>query len=492
MDAAITRLIATAAKKTVQDPEKAFSWVAKVVIVVFIVTAIFLTMFTGLIGCFAGASLSDDFDPMDAAVYREVSKIYKNSMELLRGHLEQRKEELTEEYMDTVIETEPVWVEGHWKDVETDTEQENLQETEEVDQIRVINPRRLPTLEEENFGNNETPVSPSLEPDEGMTGGETEQKPSKEWVDGYWDTMPVEKQVCRARIDIQLNEMNLAYILAYLTVTEEDIWAQRTATVSAEKVNSFINYVMPMKEKKTDIPEEDQASAEGDEKYITTEILLYNDILPVYDVADHYFADDENVYEMFNLSFDLYLSFLGSEGLYADQGSGDFHVVYHEGGIEIPHYFQSDYSNVAYGNGTIASSGCALTCIAMVVSGLKNEEISPVDVLKFTGNKYYVPGSGSAWSIFDGCARHYGLTCRSLGKNLKAVQEALQSGKPVIASMAPGVFTGGGHFIVIRGMTQDGYFLVNDPNMSNYNKYGTDRFLTSTVLKEAKNFWSYE
>lgn len=51
-----------------------------------------------------------------------------------------------------------------------------------------------------------------------------------------------------------------------------------------------------------------------------------------------------------------------------------------------------------------------------------------------------------------------------LEKSPQSVLDALASGKPVIASMSPGTFTKGGHFIVIRGVTADGYFLINDPN----------------------------
>lgn len=64
--------------------------------------------------------------------------------------------------------------------------------------------------------------------------------------------------------------------------------------------------------------------------------------------------------------------------------------------------------------------------------------------------------------IPDGGA-HYGLTVTGIGNNSTKLVEALQDGKLVIALMSKGHFTNGGHFIVLRGITEDGKILVADP-----------------------------
>ena len=54
--------------------------------------------------------------------------------------------------------------------------------------------------------------------------------------------------------------------------------------------------------------------------------------------------------------------------------------------------------------------------------------------------------------------------------------------------MKPGDFTETGHFIVLRGITQDGKLLVNDPNNISRSEKEWDM---DTVLKQIKAAWSY-
>lgn len=472
MDAAIGKIvtiIARLAKQTFKEPEKVLSVPAKIIITILLVLAIIGNAAGSLIGCFQGVDLKEEnINPAEAYIYQAVEKFYSAYMEKMQEQMNKRKEELQKAYTETIEEVVPVYVEGYEKEVEV------LKERIVMEYVpgEIVN--GMPTV---------GVMVPRVE-----TYYETETQ----WVEGYWTEETVTKEVCTARINTQLSPVNLAYILAYLTVTEEDILAQKKYTLNTGKVQRYMDYITPVKEWTKDISEEERAAATGDERYMKSEILIYNDILSVYDIADHYFAENSTTYEMFQLSFDMYLSFLDYAGLYANVEPGEIHVLYHEEGMNIPHYFQTDYTNVAYGNGTIASSGCALVCIAMAASYLNDAEYTPLDVLKFTGNQYYVSGAGSSWSIFDATAKHYGLICTDLGKRKNQVVEALQSGKPVIASMGKGTFTNSGHFIVIRGITADECFLVNDPNMSNYRKYGMDRFKQSEVFKEAKNFWCLE
>lgn len=289
-------------------------------------------------------------------------------------------------------------------------------------------------------------------------------------------------EVCDVEVITQPKGINLAYALAYINYTESEIHRWQNANFNAEEIMDFYRSISEIR-----------VSDRMEDVYYITNVILSSA-----DVADMYFADNALHHQMYLASFDLYVSFLDSYGIVTDEewvyedGELQTEAITHDSGIEIPHYFQNDYPVTRYGTGTIASSGCAPTSLAMVISGLTGNTVTPKDVVAWTGNQYYVSGQGSAWSIFAACAKNWGLRCSNMGKTQKSVIEALEAGKPVIASMGPGKFTKGGHIIVIRGVTKDGNFLVNDPNKKNYKKYGTDEFKMSLVFEEAKNFWCFE
>ena len=52
----------------------------------------------------------------------------------------------------------------------------------------------------------------------------------------------------------------------------------------------------------------------------------------------------------------------------------------------------------------------------------------------------------------------------------------------MISSQRPGLFTSGGHFIVLRGLTADGKVLVNDPNDSDSKNYVSRAFDMMTEI----------
>ena len=71
-------------------------------------------------------------------------------------------------------------------------------------------------------------------------------------------------------------------------------------------------------------------------------------------------------------------------------------------------------------------------------------------------------GNGLSHDTLIWLAEQYGATGRWTGSE-SAVLDALESGRPVIAHMGEGAFTEKGHYIVLRGRTEDGKILVNDP-----------------------------
>lgn len=170
----------------------------------------------------------------------------------------------------------------------------------------------------------------------------------------------------------------------------------------------------------------------------------------------------------------------------------------------IPLFRQTDprWANQPYGQGTIATSGCGPTSFAMVISGLggnlgqwdlnHDNILDPGEAAKYAIAEGYnsSSGAGTSWGLFDQASTsRFGVN--SSGEiepsNYSYVYQQLQAGNPVIASMGPGVFTKGGHFIVLTGVDSDGQVLINDPNPNTgINKYPMDK-----IAAEARMFWVF-
>lgn len=165
---------------------------------------------------------------------------------------------------------------------------------------------------------------------------------------------------------------------------------------------------------------------------------------------------------------------------------------YPANGMQIPHYLQTDYGNIPYGGGSIASSGCGPTSFAMIASYLTGTTITPIDAISWCGNSYYKPGVGTYWSYFQAASDHFGCGTVTQTSDPNQVLQALSEGHPVISSQRAGLFTSGGHFIVLRGVTAGGKVLVNDPNDSSSKNYINREFdMMTEVHATANAYWIF-
>lgn len=166
---------------------------------------------------------------------------------------------------------------------------------------------------------------------------------------------------------------------------------------------------------------------------------------------------------------------------------------YPANGMQIPHYLQTDYGNIPYGGGSIASSGCGPTSFAMIASYLTDTTITPADAVAWCGNSYYMPGVGTYWSYFQAAANHFGCGSVTQTSDANQVLQALSEGHPVISSQRAGLFTSGGHFIVLRGVTADNKVLVNDPNDNSSKNYINREFdMMSEVHATSNAYWIFD
>lgn len=166
------------------------------------------------------------------------------------------------------------------------------------------------------------------------------------------------------------------------------------------------------------------------------------------------------------LAEDQSVSFEDSDGAgYYNTDYGD--ITFSDAETPVVYYNQTDarWGNEMYGkSGTIGASGCGPTALAIAVASLTDHQVTPYDVAQWSvENGYRCEGNGSYHNLIPNGGAHYGLTVTGIGNDGKKLVEALQEGKLVIAIMSKGHFTRSGHFIVLRGVTEEGNILVADP-----------------------------
>ena len=126
--------------------------------------------------------------------------------------------------------------------------------------------------------------------------------------------------------------------------------------------------------------------------------------------------------------------------------------------------YDAKWKDKPYSSSTIGVSGCGPSAMAMVVTALTGKKITPVDTADYAASKgQYVKGAGSKWTISPVLAEHWGLNAKQIKPSVPVITKTLQSGGLVItAGQGSEPFTSGGHFIVIRGVTSDGKFMIGD------------------------------
>lgn len=151
----------------------------------------------------------------------------------------------------------------------------------------------------------------------------------------------------------------------------------------------------------------------------------------------------------------------------------------------FPVYLQKDprWANLPYGTGKIGPSGCGPTTMAMIITALTGQAITPDVAAKQAGDDgMYVTG-GSSWDIAKDLAGHYSLKASAIGNNATAITNAVKSGSYVVmAGKGALPFTTEGHYIAIRGVTSDGQWQVADPGHQATND---QTFAPSTILSMA-------
>ncbi len=159
----------------------------------------------------------------------------------------------------------------------------------------------------------------------------------------------------------------------------------------------------------------------------------------------------------------------------------------------VPLFLQWDqqWGYITYGNDVAGLTGCGPVSLSMAAFYLSggSSDYTPEKIIEFAiENHYYVPGSGSSWSLISKGGELLGFQVTELPLDENRIQSKLEAGIPIICVMGPGDFTTSGHFLVLTGY-ENGKIILNDPNsMANSQKLWTYEQLKPQI----KNLWSIE
>ena len=123
------------------------------------------------------------------------------------------------------------------------------------------------------------------------------------------------------------------------------------------------------------------------------------------------------------------------------------------------------YSSVGDSSQTIGTSGCGPTSSAMIVSSIKGNITPDTMANLYTQYGYRSANQGTYWSAFKWTADVFDIGYSECYKLDDAVAK-LKDNNYIIASCNQGLFTYGGHFIVLIGVEGD-YIKVYDPYLYN-------------------------
>lgn len=131
----------------------------------------------------------------------------------------------------------------------------------------------------------------------------------------------------------------------------------------------------------------------------------------------------------------------------------------------VPAYFQTDYPYIRYGDGTIGSSGCGITCLAMAASYVTDREYTPDEIAWEFGGY----GENNIQRL-NYAIEQMQLPCEK-NTDWRITKQALQEGKIAIIMVDErSEFTTSSHFILLTGINAEGRYEVIDPFYPNYRK----------------------
>lgn len=191
--------------------------------------------------------------------------------------------------------------------------------------------------------------------------------------------------------------------------------------------------------------------------YITTYNMSSEEIekLPSTEIPEQTQEDEENIeQEVEDEAFE-------EQGNIAYNGSSEYPNISLGNYTGLTYYSQIDsrwknhvYTAIGDNSQTIGTSGCGPTSAAMVVTAIKGTITPPEMGDLFVQYGYRSANSGTYWSAFRWVADVFDIEYQETS-SLDTAINLLRNNNYVVASVANGLFTSGGHFIVLVGIDGD-------------------------------------
>lgn len=193
--------------------------------------------------------------------------------------------------------------------------------------------------------------------------------------------------------------------------------------------------------------------------YITTYNMSQEEIeeLPTTEIIEQTEEEEEIVsaeQEVESEEFEL-------QGEIAYEGSSEYPQVALGDYTGLTYYNQTDsrwrnhsYTSIGDSSQTIGTSGCGPTSAAMIVTAIRGTITPPEMGDLFVEYGYRSANSGTYWSAFRWVADVFDIEYQETS-NLNTAINLVRNNNYVVVSVGNGLFTTGGHFIVIVGIDGD-------------------------------------
>ena len=198
--------------------------------------------------------------------------------------------------------------------------------------------------------------------------------------------------------------------------------------------------------------------------YIITYNMSNEEIkeLPSIEIPEQTEADEQNLeQEVESEAFE-------EQGNIAYNGSNEYPSIALGNYKGLTYYSQIDsrwknhvYTSIGENSQTIGTSGCGPTSAAMIVTAIKGTITPPEMGDLFVQYGYRSANSGTYWSAFRWVADVFDIGYQET-TNIDTAIELLRNDNYVVCSVANGLFTSGGHFIVLTEINGD-TITVYDP-----------------------------